>query len=232
MYGAEATARRRARADRGSGRHSPNSPTPAATSATNELVGTATRGVVRRGTVGRPSALTAELAGELAEVVARGNFLSVACRSLSVSVGTARKWMTRGRQERDAGIAATDSLHVLLVDAVEEAEARAEVAAVAVWRAAIGHDWRAAAAYLARRFPERWGPGRKVRPAEGSAEGSAEGRQVREVFLDLGGLRPRLGPWGGRRPRRRSPGSTCSATARRQMFSRLKFRRPRSILLM
>ncbi len=155
---------------------------------TDELVGTTTRGVVRHGTVGRPSALTAELVGEITEVVARGNFLSVACRSLSVSVGTARKWMTRGRQERDAGIAATDSLYVLLVDAVDEAEARAEVAAVAVWAAAGRDDWRAAASYLARRFPERWGPHRKVRPA---AEGSAEGRQVREVYLDLGG-RPGL----------------------------------------
>lgn len=41
-------------------------------------------------------------------------------------------------------------------EAIHRAEAEAEVHAVAILRRAMGEDWRAALAYLERRYPSRW----------------------------------------------------------------------------
>jgi hypothetical protein len=42
-------------------------------------------------------------------------------------------------------------------ESVREAEAQAEVRALEYWRSAMLTDWRAAAGFLSRRHPERWG---------------------------------------------------------------------------
>ena len=43
------------------------------------------------------------------------------------------------------------------LEAVRQAEAEAEARIVLQWQKAMPEDWRAAQAFLERRYPERWG---------------------------------------------------------------------------
>jgi len=48
-------------------------------------------------------------------------------------------------------------------EAVRGAEAEIEIRLVATWRQAAVEDWKAAAEFLSRRFPDRWSPSTRVR---------------------------------------------------------------------
>jgi hypothetical protein len=72
-----------------------------------------------------------------------------ACQAAGISSSTFYRWMQRGETE-------SSGVHRELREAVLQAEAEAEVHAVAIVRRAMGEDWRAAVAYLERRHPGRW----------------------------------------------------------------------------
>jgi hypothetical protein len=69
------------------------------------------------------------------------------------------------------GEAANRGLYCEFYLAVLAAEAESEVQLVSIWYAAAQKDWRAAAAFLAARWPESWAPRRVVvqvnKPPEG-----------------------------------------------------------------
>ena len=97
----------------------------------------------------RPTKLTAETAEKIVTSIAAGNYAETACRSAGVSASTYYRWLERGEEE-DSGA------HRDFFEAVGDAEAAAEINAVATIQAAMPDDWRAAMAYLERRYGERW----------------------------------------------------------------------------
>jgi hypothetical protein len=106
---------------------------------------------IRNRPVGRPTLLDGRTREGLLTAIRAGNRLPAAARFASVSPTTFAEWMRRGRGE-DVRPATRE--YVELVEAVEQAQAEAEVAAVAAIRRAMRRDWRAAAWFLENVAPE------------------------------------------------------------------------------
>jgi transposase-like protein len=102
---------------------------------------------------GRKPGLTEELATRIALLVRRGAYRETACAAAGVSPRTLRQWLRR------AGEGGPHSARYRkFADALDKAEAEAEmVTAAAILRAGQG-DWRALAWILERRGPQRWSP--------------------------------------------------------------------------
>lgn len=92
---------------------------------------------------------TQALSDKFVEIVRRGNFRETACAQVGVDPSTMRKWLRMA--------AAGDKRFARFVKALDAAEAEAEDVMVAAIRLAAREDWRAAAWYLERRGPKRWG---------------------------------------------------------------------------
>lgn len=92
---------------------------------------------------------TPEIGDKFVEIVRRGNFRESACAQVGITPPTMRRWLrmaSEGHEQLREWVRKLD-----------QAEAEAEdVMVVAIRRAAI-KDWRAAAWYLERRGPQRWG---------------------------------------------------------------------------
>jgi transposase-like protein len=100
--------------------------------------------------VARPTKLTPEVREQIAESIRAGAYAEQAARAAGISPSTFYDWLRRG----EAGEAPFSEFS----ETVRAREAEAEVAAVTMIRqAAEAGDWRAAAHYLDRKHPERWG---------------------------------------------------------------------------
>jgi transposase-like protein len=136
---------------------------------------------------GRPTKLTPQVHDELVELVSAGNFRVDAAHAVGINESTLHRWLQRGRahyervedewaaasaDESDQGSDGQDSdlaevvgerewPFVRLYRDVSQAEGAVEVQTVQAWTAATETDWRAAAAFLAYRWPERWAPGQR-----------------------------------------------------------------------
>jgi hypothetical protein len=97
----------------------------------------------------RPTKLTPELAEKVITAIRAGNYASVSCQRVGISESTYYRWLERGESE-------TSGIYREFLDQIRSAEAEAETHAVAIVRRAMGHEWRAAIAYLERRHPARW----------------------------------------------------------------------------
>jgi transposase len=91
----------------------------------------------------RPSNLTAEIQDRVLARVRAGVPTEVAVRACGVGVSSHYRWMRERSEYREL---------------VRQARAEAEVKRVAQVTVAARVDWRAAAWFLEREFPERWGP--------------------------------------------------------------------------
>src|SRR5262249_43526879 len=100
---------------------------------------------------GRPSKLTPELQEAICKSIREGNCLSTACRCARISYRTFRNWMVKGRKAKKGQFRQ-------FFQAIDQAEAESEAAAVKAWQSQIPRNWQAAMHWLARRFPERWSP--------------------------------------------------------------------------
>jgi transposase len=100
--------------------------------------------------VARPTKLTPEVQERIVAAIRAGNYAGPATRSAGVSEASFYRWMSRGEK-------AKSGIYRDFHEAIRRAEADAEVHAVAVIRKEIADgDWRAAATFLERRFPDRW----------------------------------------------------------------------------
>jgi transposase len=100
--------------------------------------------------VARPTKLTREAQERIVAAIRAGNYAAPAARSAGVSEASFYRWMARGER-------AKSGIYRDFYEAVKRSEADAEVHAVAVIRREIADgDWRAAANFLERRFPDRW----------------------------------------------------------------------------
>jgi hypothetical protein len=139
---------------------------------------------------GRPSKLTASVRAELADLAARGVYVTHAAAVVGISEATYHRWMRRGEDvyettcmllderyaaEGDdhayatpAGVLAEleesrpdEVPYVQLYLDVSLAESNLSMRARAVWREGARRDWRASKEMLAWDYPERWGPDAK-----------------------------------------------------------------------
>jgi hypothetical protein len=112
----------------------------------------------RNAPVGRPSKFTEETRSKILAALRGGNYREVACRYAGVSYQTFRNWLKMGEDP------SSPPEYQEFLEAVEKAEADAEVADIALIRkAAQEGSWTAAAWMRERKNPERWG--RKDRAA-------------------------------------------------------------------
>lgn len=86
----------------------------------------------------------------LIEAVRAGNYFETACKFACLDVNTVNGWRRRGRTEKRG-------VYRRFNERLEHAEAEAEARAVELISGQMVTDWRAAIAYLGRRFPQRWG---------------------------------------------------------------------------
>lgn len=101
---------------------------------------------------GAPSKFSPDVAARVIQALRGGNYRNVAAAYAGIHYTTLRKWLIDA-EKPDAPQELID-----FANAVEKAEADAEVADLAlIRRAAQDKDWRAAAWIRERRSPERWG---------------------------------------------------------------------------
>ena len=103
--------------------------------------------------VGRPSKFTPETKKKLLDAVRMGNYRVPSCSYAGILVSTFYTWLDKGKKQKKGEF-------VEFLEAVTRAEAKLRM--IAQWQAQIPRDWRAARDFLARRFPERWGPKARV----------------------------------------------------------------------
>ncbi len=120
--------------------------------------------------LGRPLTLTAELSGELAGLLRQGLTQTDACLVAQVPRSTFYDWMSRGRDLWEthgpdgrvpADVVATLTVEEMRLldfsDAIVGARAVGKFAALVAVRSGMTDDWRAAAWFLERSFPEEFG---------------------------------------------------------------------------
>lgn len=171
----------------------------------------------------RPRRLSASIHSELVQALADGNYISTACQYVGIGESTYYEWRERGQREVERldlegldGEAMAleaccgDSLEALdrcpeLFDPgewafvvfkyqTERARSRAEVDTLKLIRTAADTSWRAAAWFLERTRPERYGPRQNVNLA-GSPGSPVEVKTVTvdEVEAKIEMLRQQLG---------------------------------------
>lgn len=98
---------------------------------------------------GRPSKLSEKTKKKLYEAISEGNYLEDACLYAGISYNTFRRWMIRGEE-------AASGEYKEFYDTVKSLEASVIVELVGSWRARMD-SWQSIAAFLEKRFPERFG---------------------------------------------------------------------------
>ena len=99
--------------------------------------------------LGRPTKFTAEVRKKVLWALRLGNYRKTAAEYAGISERTLCVWVARGEQG-EAGE------YREFLDQVLEAEQTAEVRALGVIHQAATKDWKAAAWFLERKFPERY----------------------------------------------------------------------------
>lgn len=110
--------------------------------------------------------LTPEIQTRVVNLLRVGNFVEVAMEAVGISKETFYAWVKRGEEEGDG-------IYFEFATSVKSARAQAEGRAVAVIAKAAEHHWQAAAWFLERSAPARWGRAGagNVAPAEQAQEG-------------------------------------------------------------
>lgn len=109
------------------------------------------------------------------DAILGGNYLEVACRFAGITHATLYTWIERGKNGRQP--------YKDFLDAFEQAQAQAEVAAVAQLRAHGRDNPAAIMNFLERRFPKRWG-----RQIQIAGEGGGPVKTETTHKLDLSSL--------------------------------------------
>jgi len=106
------------------------------------------------GPVARPTKLTAKVQKKICDAIRAGNHYEAAARYAGIGESTLHDWRAKGKKG--------DPEFLEFLESLDAAEAEAEVRIVALWQQRVPDDWRAARDFLARRFPQRWGPQKQL----------------------------------------------------------------------
>ena len=116
---------------------------------------------------GRPHRLTDAVTETVCGALKEGAYAEEAAAMAGIGRSTYYMWLSKGRvarsrREEDLPVSITDQGFLDFLDAVERASIAPEIEALMIiHRAAERGSWRAAAWFLERRYPHKWGPGRK-----------------------------------------------------------------------
>ena len=99
--------------------------------------------------VGRKTKLTPEVQDEVVKRIRAGNYINVSCQAVGIGVSTYFEWLKKGEEGRQP--------YAEFTDAIKKAEAEAHVNYVAIVASHAPNQWQAAAWWLERRFPDKWG---------------------------------------------------------------------------
>lgn len=111
----------------------------------------------------RPTKLTDDVRDRIVSALTAGNYQDTAAAYAGISPATFHAWMARGRAERDSLAEGNrpqprETPYREFLEAVESARAQAEIRSVAlIQKAAQDGTWQAAAWFLERSHPQRWG---------------------------------------------------------------------------
>ena len=108
--------------------------------------------------MGRPTKLTPQVQAKIVSALQAGNYFDTACGYAGITKQTGYNWMAKGAD-------ANSGKFFDFFNAVEKASADAEVGTVAVIKKVMPETWQAAAWWLERRFPAKWG--RRVQEHQG-----------------------------------------------------------------
>ena len=97
----------------------------------------------------RTTILNETIQNAMVEAIEAGNYASTAAEACGIGTSTHYRWMDQGEQ----GIEPYRGYW----EAIKKAEALAEMSGVNIIKTASLDTWTAAAWYLERKFPERWG---------------------------------------------------------------------------
>lgn len=116
----------------------------------------------------RPTKLTPARIKRLTNAIRAGNYYDAACAYAGIAYSTFRNWITTAEAAIENGTAEQpeNAPFVEFLEDVKKAEADAEVRMVGMWQKQIPHDWKAAATFLERRHPDKWG---RRAPTDGDA---------------------------------------------------------------
>jgi transposase len=112
---------------------------------------------------GRATKLTPETQERIVEALRAGNYQDAAAAYAGISDSTFHNWLNRGKEEAQRisdGEKANpkEAIYLEFFAAVEKARSEAEVRNVMhIQRAAQNGTWQAAAWFLERSYPRRWG---------------------------------------------------------------------------
>ncbi|MDA8087028.1 MAG: hypothetical protein M0Z75_10055 [Nitrospiraceae bacterium] len=99
----------------------------------------------------RPVKLTSELQAKLCSAIAEGNYYETACKHAGIDYSTFRKWILRGEKGKEG------DRFFEFCEAIKKAESEAEMKCTQVILKSAAKNWQAAAWWLERRYPARWG---------------------------------------------------------------------------
>lgn len=98
-----------------------------------------------------PSRLTPSIEAKILSVLQTGVSIKTAAAHVGLAERTVQRWVARGRDAK------TGKYRDFAL-AVDKAREDAQILCAAVWRQAVQKgDWRAARAFLERRYPDEWG---------------------------------------------------------------------------
>lgn len=136
-------------------------------------------------------------ADRIIQALEAGAFFDDACTFANVSRSAAYEWLAKGKDARavveehgpDVKLPGNDQLYLDFADAVERARAGVVVSNLAIIRqAAQGGTWQAAAWYLERTQPHKFG--RFQRPDTDEPTMTTDAARAKLLGLDLGYERP------------------------------------------
>jgi hypothetical protein len=113
----------------------------------------------RRHPGGRPTSFDERKAGTIVELLRSGNYIDVAAAYAGIARATLYNWLRQGAHRKTPELA-------LFATHVEQARAEAELRNVALIQKAAVTNWQAAAWWLERTAPQRWGRRNEVTMAD------------------------------------------------------------------
>lgn len=127
----------------------------------------------------RPTDLTPDCQAKVCEALRAGNTRRASALYAGISEQTFYEWVARGRGTNGRE---TTPLHASFLEAVEKAEAEAEVQAVAIVKLAAQTQWTAGAWWLERKRPADWARAERTFVERGDEDG---GKVARSDVIDL-----------------------------------------------
>ncbi len=124
---------------------------------------------------GRPTKLTPQVQARIVQAIVGGNDITVAAAYAGIHKAQFYRWLEKGEQQQQG-------IYRAFRDAIQKAQADAETRNVAlIAKAAQEGTWTAAAWWLERKYPERWG--RKERHEVTGKDG--KDLVIRVVYADV-----------------------------------------------